>query len=141
MSMMEARNRQIATTIANGLDVLSCDLIMPYLLDGIWTYKQAKEAVLKEFRSPEKLATSKMKFFNIEFKPSKTLVEFADCLYHEAQILVESGSMTDFDSKIAMEHTIKPYKEFHIAMIPVFNDRNMETKEISGLPKKMCYVY
>lgn len=105
--MLGASNRQMATTLVNGLDALSHDLIMPYLLDGVCKYKQEKEAVLEKFQSPKKMATHKKKFLNIKFKPNKTLVEIVDCFFHKAQILVGARSMTDFNSKFAMEHAIK----------------------------------
>lgn len=61
---------------------------------------------------------------NIEFRLNGSLVEFSDRSYHEAQILIGEGIMNDLDTKIAMEHAIKPFKGIHIAMIPVLNDKN-----------------
>lgn len=74
------------------------------------------------------MATYKKKFFKIEFRPNETLIDFADRFYHKAQILVGAGLIKDFDSKIAMEHKIKPYKKLQVAIIPAFNDRNCNTK-------------
>lgn len=76
------------------------------------------------------MATHKKKFLNIKFKPNKTLVEFLDHFYQKAQILVGARSMTDFNLRITMEHVIKMYKDLHILMIPVYNDRNCDTKKL-----------
>ncbi|KAJ9079818.1 hypothetical protein DSO57_1031608 [Entomophthora muscae] len=58
----------------------------------------------------------------ISFKKDKTIADFADCFYLEAQILTGSGSLTVHDTHIALRATVKPYKALYQTIMPAFQD-------------------
>ena len=59
-----------------------------------------------------------MEFLGIEFTEGESLTDFADQFYASCQYLSGVGSLSEYDSKIAMSNALKPYHEIHIAMLP-----------------------
>ncbi|KAJ9076446.1 hypothetical protein DSO57_1026113 [Entomophthora muscae] len=58
----------------------------------------------------------------ISFRKDKTIADFANCFYLEAQILTGSGSLTVHDTHIALRAAVKPYKALYQALMPAFKD-------------------
>ncbi|KAJ9073611.1 hypothetical protein DSO57_1014388 [Entomophthora muscae] len=49
----------------------------------------------------------------ISFRKDKTIADFANCFYLEAQILTGSGSLTVHDAHIALRAAVKPYEALY----------------------------
>ena len=81
-------------------------------------FKEAKDAIISEFGNAEQIATKKMEFLGIEFTEGESLADFADRFYASCQYLSGVGSLSEYDSKIAMTNALKPYHKIHIAMLP-----------------------
>ena len=117
-SMSKASNADKATTVVNCLDTASIELVMPHFTTNHWTFKEAKDAIITEFGNAEQIATKKMEFLGIEFTEGESLADFADQFYASCQYLSGVGSLSEYDSKIAMTNALKPYHKIHIAMLP-----------------------
>ncbi|KAJ9078059.1 hypothetical protein DSO57_1010874 [Entomophthora muscae] len=89
---------------------------MPSLPAGNITYQDARSAIMRESGSTVRMIEQKYLFSDIEFKTNKTLSEFADQFYHEAQALLGAGEMVEHSAKLAMKNTVKPYQELYQAM-------------------------
>ncbi|KAJ9072904.1 hypothetical protein DSO57_1022233 [Entomophthora muscae] len=101
MSMYGTNNQDKATTLLNQLDAASTNLIIPHMLQNNWFYTAAKQALLYKFRSISRVTEQKNKFLMIQFQKDKSIAEFADQFYLEAQVLTGSGSLTVHDAHIA----------------------------------------
>ncbi|KAJ9090182.1 hypothetical protein DSO57_1005062 [Entomophthora muscae] len=58
----------------------------------------------------------------IIFKKDKTIADFADCFYLEAQILTGSGSLTVHSAHIALCAEVKPHEALYQTLMPAFQD-------------------
>ncbi|KAJ9049536.1 hypothetical protein DSO57_1023448 [Entomophthora muscae] len=58
----------------------------------------------------------------ISFRKDKTITDFTDRFYLEAQILTGSGSLTVHDIHIALRAAVKPYKALYQTLIPAFQE-------------------
>ncbi|KAJ9077396.1 hypothetical protein DSO57_1017021 [Entomophthora muscae] len=89
---------------------------MPSLPSGNITYQDAISAILREFGSTVCMIEWKDLFSDIELKTNKTLSEFSDQFYHEAQVLLGAMAMVEHNTKLAMKNAVKPYQELYQAM-------------------------
>ncbi|KAJ9079711.1 hypothetical protein DSO57_1032638 [Entomophthora muscae] len=122
MSMYGANNKDKATTLLNQLDAASTNLIIPHMPKHDWLYAAAKNVLLYNFGSIAWVIKRKNKFLMISFRKDKTIADFADCLYLEAQILTGSGSLTVHDAHIALHAAVKPYEALYQTLMPAFQD-------------------
>ncbi|KAJ9085841.1 hypothetical protein DSO57_1009949 [Entomophthora muscae] len=122
MSMYGTNNQAKATTLLNQLDASSTDLIIPHMPQNNWSYAVAKQALLYKFGSVARVTEQKDKFLMIQFQKDKSIAEFPDQLYLEAQVLTGSGSLTVHDVHIALRSAVKPYKALYCTLMPVFQD-------------------
>ncbi|KAJ9048022.1 hypothetical protein DSO57_1039122 [Entomophthora muscae] len=122
MSMYGANNQDKATTLLNQLDAASTDLIIPHMPKHNWLYAAAKSALLYEFGSIAWVTKRKNEFLMISFKKDKTIADFADRFYLEAQILTGSGSLTVHNAHIALRAAVKPYEALYQTLMPAFQD-------------------
>ncbi|KAJ9053760.1 hypothetical protein DSO57_1021152 [Entomophthora muscae] len=122
MSMYGANNQDKATTLLNQLDAASTDLIIPHMPKHNWLYAAAKNVLLYKFGSIARVTERKNEFLMISFRKYKTIADFADCFYLEAQILTGSGSLTVHDAHIALHASVKPYKALYQTLMPAFQD-------------------
>ncbi|KAJ9072009.1 hypothetical protein DSO57_1031622 [Entomophthora muscae] len=58
----------------------------------------------------------------ISFKKDKTVADFVDRFYLEAQILTGSGSLTVHNAHIALRAAVKPYEALYQTLMPAFQD-------------------
>ncbi|KAJ9077856.1 hypothetical protein DSO57_1012679 [Entomophthora muscae] len=58
----------------------------------------------------------------IQFQKDKSIAEFADQFYLEAQVLTGSGPLTVHDAHIALRSAVKPYKVLYFTSMPAFQD-------------------
>ncbi|KAJ9057616.1 hypothetical protein DSO57_1020877 [Entomophthora muscae] len=58
----------------------------------------------------------------ISFRKDKTIIDFSDCFYLEAQILTGSGSLTVHDAHIALRAAVKPYEALYQTLMLAFQD-------------------
>ena len=82
------------------------------------TYAEAEDAIFYKKGHKEQFLAVKTKFLNIKILPNKTLDQFADCFYYQAQILISFNALNDYDAKIAIINAIKAYKDIYITMLP-----------------------
>ncbi|KAJ9048894.1 hypothetical protein DSO57_1030057 [Entomophthora muscae] len=122
MSMYGANNQDKATTLLNQLDAASTDLIILHMPKHNWSYTVAKSAFLYEFGSISWVTKRKNEFLMISFKKDKTITDFADRFYLEAQILTSSGSLTVHNAHIALRTAVKPYEALYQTLMPAFQD-------------------
>ncbi|KAJ9074539.1 hypothetical protein DSO57_1005280 [Entomophthora muscae] len=120
--MYRANNQDKATTLLNQLDAASTDLIIPHMPKHNWLYAAAKNALLYKFGSFNQVTERKNEFLMISFRKDKTITDFANCFYIEAQILTGSGSLTVHDAHIALRAAVKPYKALYQKLMPAFQD-------------------
>ncbi|KAJ9089515.1 hypothetical protein DSO57_1012216 [Entomophthora muscae] len=113
MSMYGANNQDKAITLLNQLDAASTDLIIPHMPKHNWSYTAAKSVLLYEFGSITQVTKRNNEFLMISFKKDKTITDFADCFYLEAQILTSSGSLTVHNAHIALRVAVKPYEALY----------------------------
>ncbi|KAJ9076291.1 hypothetical protein DSO57_1027701 [Entomophthora muscae] len=64
----------------------------------------------------------KNEFLMIQFQKDKSIAEFANQFYLEAQVLTGSGSLTVHDAHIALHSAVKPYKALYCTSMLVFQD-------------------
>ena len=58
----------------------------------------------------------------IKIKVNKTIEEFADWFYYDAQILMGCGALLTYDAKTALKYALEPYPTLSITMIqPLVN--------------------
>ncbi|KAJ9085798.1 hypothetical protein DSO57_1010350 [Entomophthora muscae] len=122
MSMYGANNQDKATTLLNQLDAASTDLIILHMPKHNWLYAAAKNALLYKFGSIAWVTERKNEFLMISFRKNKTIADFADCFYLEAQILTGSGLLTVHGAHIALRAAVKPYKALYQTLMPAFQD-------------------
>ncbi|KAJ9055251.1 hypothetical protein DSO57_1005661 [Entomophthora muscae] len=122
MSMYGANNQDKATTLLNQLDAASTDLIILHMPKHNWSYAAAKNALLYKFSSIAWVTKRNNEFLMISFRKDKTITDFTDCFYLEAQILTGSGSLTVHDTHIALRVAVKPYKALYQTLMPAFQD-------------------
>ncbi|KAJ9074822.1 hypothetical protein DSO57_1002666 [Entomophthora muscae] len=122
MSMYGANNQDKATTLLNQLDAASTDLIIPHMPEHNWLYAAAKNTLLYNFGSITQVTERKNEFLIISFRKYKTITDFANHFYLEAQILTGSGSLTVHDTHIALRAAVKPYKDLYQTLMPAFQD-------------------
>ncbi|KAJ9053977.1 hypothetical protein DSO57_1019156 [Entomophthora muscae] len=122
MSIYGANNQDKVTTLLNQFDAASTDLIILHMLKHNWLYAVAKNALLYKFGSISWVTKRKNEFLMISFIKDKTISEFANCFYLEAQILTGSGSLTVHDTHIALRAAVKPYKALYQTLMPAFQD-------------------
>ena len=70
-------------------------------------------------RNADTIITLKTKFLTIEIEQDETLNPFGDRFYHQAQVLMGSKAIANYDTKIAMIHAVKSHSELHKVMLPV----------------------
>ncbi|KAJ9073734.1 hypothetical protein DSO57_1012955 [Entomophthora muscae] len=58
----------------------------------------------------------------ISFRKYRTITDFVNCFYLEAQILTGSGSLIVHDAHIALHAAVKPYKGLYQTLMPAFQD-------------------
>ncbi|KAJ9077379.1 hypothetical protein DSO57_1017176 [Entomophthora muscae] len=87
-----------------------------------WLYAAAKNVLLYEFGSITQVTERNNEFLMTSFRKDKTIADFADRFYLEAQILTGSGSLTVHDAHIALCATVKPYKALYQTLMPAFQD-------------------
>ncbi|KAJ9060601.1 hypothetical protein DSO57_1029040 [Entomophthora muscae] len=58
----------------------------------------------------------------IQFQKDRSIAEFADQFYLEAQVLTGSGSLTVHDAHIALHSAVKPYKVLYCTLMPELQD-------------------
>ncbi|KAJ9068364.1 hypothetical protein DSO57_1029464 [Entomophthora muscae] len=58
----------------------------------------------------------------IQFQKDKSIAEFEDQFYLEAQVLTGSGSLTVNDTHIALRSAVKPYEVLYCTLMLVFQD-------------------
>ncbi|KAJ9072293.1 hypothetical protein DSO57_1029140 [Entomophthora muscae] len=110
MSMYGANNQDKATTLLNQLDAASTDLIILHMPEHNWLYTAAKNVLLIKFGNIAWVTERMNEFLMIRFRKDKTIADFADCFYLEAQILTGSGSLTVHDAHIAYVLQSSPTK-------------------------------
>ncbi|KAJ9082197.1 hypothetical protein DSO57_1006642 [Entomophthora muscae] len=59
----------------------------------------------------------------ISFRKDRTIADFVNCFYLEAQILTSSGSLTVHDTHIALRAAVKPYEALYQTLMPAFQDK------------------
>ncbi|KAJ9051832.1 hypothetical protein DSO57_1001079 [Entomophthora muscae] len=122
MSMYGANNQDKATTLLNQLDATSTDLIIPHMPKHNWLYAAAKSALLYKFGSIARVTKRKNEFLMISFRKDKTIADFANRFYLEAQILTVSGSLTVHNAHIALRAAVKPYEALYQNLMLAFQD-------------------
>ncbi|KAJ9071631.1 hypothetical protein DSO57_1035120 [Entomophthora muscae] len=122
MSMYGANNQDKATTLINQLDAASTDLIIPHMPKHNWLYAAAKNVLLYKFGSIAWVTERKNEFLMISFRKDKTIADFANCFYLEAQILTGSGSLTVHNTHIALCPAVKPYEALYQTLMLAFQD-------------------
>ncbi|KAJ9076891.1 hypothetical protein DSO57_1021968 [Entomophthora muscae] len=122
MSMYGANNQDKATTLLNQLDAASTDLIIPHMPKHNWLYTAAKSTLLYKFGSIARVTERKNEFLMISFRKDKTIADFANRFYLEAQILTSSGSLTVHNAHIALHAAVKPYEALYKTLMPAFQD-------------------
>ncbi|KAJ9082781.1 hypothetical protein DSO57_1001310 [Entomophthora muscae] len=122
MSMYGANNQDKATTLFNQLDAASTDIIILHMPKHNWLYSAAKNALLYKFGSIAWVTERKNEFLMISFRKDKTIADFANRFYLEAQIIAGSGLLTVHDAHIALQAAVKPYKALYQTLIPAFQD-------------------
>ncbi|KAJ9065559.1 hypothetical protein DSO57_1018278 [Entomophthora muscae] len=70
----------------------------------------------------------------IKFQKDKSVVEFADQFYLEAQVLTGSGSLTVHDAHMALCSAVKPYEALYCTLMPAFQDNC----SIDGMVQYLC---
>ena len=91
--------------------------MIPYLPDCHWTFKEVKDAIVKEFSHPKTIAAKKMESLSISINTNKSFDEFADRFYACAQFLTGVGALSSYNTKIPMTNALQPYNEVYLAMI------------------------
>ena len=71
--MNGASDAEKATTVINCLDATCVELVMPHLSSDCWSYLEAREAIIADFRSKAFIASKKDTFMRIEFKDNETI--------------------------------------------------------------------
>ncbi|KAJ9072568.1 hypothetical protein DSO57_1026143 [Entomophthora muscae] len=122
MSMYGANNQDKATTLLNQTDTSSIDLIILHMAKHNWLYAAAKNALLYKFRSIVWVTERKNEFLMISFRKDKTISDFVNCFYLEAQILTGSGSLTVHDTHIALRAAVKPYEALYWTLMLASQD-------------------
>ncbi|KAJ9074931.1 hypothetical protein DSO57_1001404 [Entomophthora muscae] len=122
MLMYGANYQDKATTLLNQLDAASTDLIIPHMPQNDWSYAVAKKALLYKFGSIARVTEQKNKCLMIQFQKDKSIAEFSDHFYLEAQVLTGSGSLTVHDAHIALRSAVKPYEVLYCTLMTVFQD-------------------
>ncbi|KAJ9071827.1 hypothetical protein DSO57_1033272 [Entomophthora muscae] len=122
MSMNGANSQDKATTLLSQLDAASTDLIIPHMPKHNWLYAAAKSALLYKFSSIARVTKRKNEFLTISFRKDKTIADFANHFYLEAQILTSSGSLTVHNAHIALRAALKPYEALYQTLMPAFQD-------------------
>ncbi|KAJ9076554.1 hypothetical protein DSO57_1024971 [Entomophthora muscae] len=122
MSMYGANNQDKATTLLNQLNAASTNLIISHMPEHDCLYAAAKNVLLYKFGSIDQVTKRKNKFLMISFRKDKTIADFADFFYLEAQILTGSGSLTVHDTHIALRAAVKHYKALYQTLMPAFQD-------------------
>ncbi|KAJ9089725.1 hypothetical protein DSO57_1009730 [Entomophthora muscae] len=133
MSMYGANNQDKATTLLNQLVTASTNLIIPHMPEHEWLYTAAKNVLLYKFGSIAQVNKRKNEFLMISFRKYKTIADFADYFYLEAQILTGSGSLTVHDAHIALHAAVKPYKALYQNLMLAFQDN-------CTLDSMVCYL-
>ncbi|KAJ9062697.1 hypothetical protein DSO57_1008148 [Entomophthora muscae] len=70
----------------------------------------------------------------IHFQKDKSIAEFADQFYLEAQVLTDFGSLTVHDAHIALCSVVKLYKALYCILMPEFQDNC----SIDGMVQYLC---
>ncbi|KAJ9062903.1 hypothetical protein DSO57_1005705 [Entomophthora muscae] len=122
MLMYGANNQDKVTTLLNQLDAASTDLIIPHMPQNDWSYAAAKQVLLYKFGSIARVTEQKNEFLMIQFQKNKSIANFADQFYLEAQVVTGSGSLTVHDAHIALRSAVKPYKALYCTLMPAFQD-------------------
>ncbi|KAJ9050333.1 hypothetical protein DSO57_1015357 [Entomophthora muscae] len=122
MSMYGANNQDKATTLLNQLDAASTDLIILHMPEHDWFYAQQKNVLLYKFGSITQVTKRNNEFSMISLIKDKTITDFADFFYLEAQILTGSESLTVHDTHIALHAAVKPYKFLYQTLMLAFQD-------------------
>ncbi|KAJ9058596.1 hypothetical protein DSO57_1010826 [Entomophthora muscae] len=122
MLMYGANNQDKATTLLNQLDAASTNIIILHMPEHERLYAEAKNALLYKFGSISWVTKRKNEFSMISFRKDKTIADFADCFYLEAQILTGSGSLMINNTHIALRVTVKSYEAFYQTLMPAFQD-------------------
>ncbi|KAJ9051023.1 hypothetical protein DSO57_1008570 [Entomophthora muscae] len=120
--MYGAKNQDKATTLLNQLDAASTDLIIPHMPQNNWSYAAAKQTLLYKFGSIARVTEQKNKFLMVQFQKDKSIAEFSDQFYLEAQVLTGSESLTVHNAHIVLCSAFKPYKSLYCTLMPVFQD-------------------
>ncbi|KAJ9057206.1 hypothetical protein DSO57_1024862 [Entomophthora muscae] len=134
MLMYGANNQDKATTLLNQLNAASTNLIIPHMPQNDWSYAVAKQALLYEFGSISRVTEQKNEFLMIQFQKDKSIAEFADQFYLEAQVLTGSGSLTVHDAHIALHSAVKPYEVLYCTLMLAFQDNC----SIDGMIQYLC---
>ncbi|KAJ9057674.1 hypothetical protein DSO57_1020411 [Entomophthora muscae] len=122
MSMYGANDQDKATTLLNQLDAASTDLIILHMPKHNWSYAAAKNVLLYKFGSITWVTKRKNEFLMISFRKDKTVADFANRFYLEAQILTGSGSLIVHNAHIALRAAVKPYKALYQTLMLAFQD-------------------
>ncbi|KAJ9088605.1 hypothetical protein DSO57_1021371 [Entomophthora muscae] len=122
MSMYGANNQEKATPLLNQLDTANTYLIIPHMPEHDWSYTAAKNALLYKFGSIFWVTERKNEFLMIGFKKDKTITDFVERFYLEAQILMGLGLLTVHDTHITLRAAVKPYKALYRTLMPAFQD-------------------
>ncbi|KAJ9065551.1 hypothetical protein DSO57_1018269 [Entomophthora muscae] len=85
-----------------------------------WSYTVVRNALLYKFGSIAWVTERKNEFLIISFKKDKTIADFADQFYLEAQILTGSGLLTVHDAHIALRAAVKSYEALYRTLMPAF---------------------
>ncbi|KAJ9086522.1 hypothetical protein DSO57_1003074 [Entomophthora muscae] len=134
MSMYGAKDQDKATTLLNQLDAASTNLIIPHIPEHDWLYAAARNVLLYTFGSIAQVTKRKNEFLMISFRKDKTIADFSDYFYLEAQILTSSRSLTVHDTHIALRAAVKPYKALYQTLILAFQDNCT----LNGM---VCYLH
>ncbi|KAJ9061512.1 hypothetical protein DSO57_1019855 [Entomophthora muscae] len=132
--MYRTNNQDKVTTLLNQLDAASTDLIIPHMVQNDWSYAAANQALLYKFGSIVRVTEQKNEFLMFQFQKDKSIAEFADQFYLEAQVLTGFGSLTVHDAHIALHSAVKPYEAWYCTLMLAFQDNC----SIDGMMQYLC---
>ncbi|KAJ9090116.1 hypothetical protein DSO57_1005853 [Entomophthora muscae] len=99
-----------------------------------WLYTVVKNALLYKFGSISRVTERKNEFLIISFRKEKTIADFSNCFYPEAQILTGSGSLMVHNAHIALRAAVKPHEALYQTLMPALQDN-------CTLDGMVCYLH
>ncbi|KAJ9070809.1 hypothetical protein DSO57_1003671 [Entomophthora muscae] len=89
---------------------------MPRLPEHGWTFANISKVLMDEFGSKGALNNQKIDFVEGGIRKGKTMQEFADRFYLEAQTLISLKATSFIDVKSALLNAVQPNKKLSLAL-------------------------